>query len=43
MAQEQSRAQQLVGGIAPKPAELTDEVLFGESGPAPASRRAIAA
>ncbi|MEU2612601.1 carboxymuconolactone decarboxylase family protein [Micromonospora sp. NPDC007271] len=30
MAQEQSRAQQLVGDIAPKLAELTDEVLFGD-------------
>ena len=27
---EQSRAQQLVGRIAPKLAELTDEVLFGD-------------
>jgi 4-carboxymuconolactone decarboxylase len=30
MAQEQSRAQQLVGDIAPKLAELTDDVLFGD-------------
>ena len=30
MVQEQSRAQQLVGDIAPKLAELTDEVLFGD-------------
>jgi alkylhydroperoxidase/carboxymuconolactone decarboxylase family protein YurZ len=30
MTEEQSRAQQLVGGIAPKLAELTDEVLFGD-------------
>ncbi len=30
MAQEQSCAQQLVGDIAPKLAELTDEVLFGD-------------
>jgi 4-carboxymuconolactone decarboxylase len=30
MAQEQSRAQQLMGDIAPKLAELTDEVLFGD-------------
>jgi 4-carboxymuconolactone decarboxylase len=30
MTQEQSRAQQLVGDIAPKLAELTDEVLFGD-------------
>jgi 4-carboxymuconolactone decarboxylase len=30
MAEEQSRAQQLVGDIAPKLAELTDEVLFGD-------------
>lgn len=30
MAQEKSRAQQLVGDIAPKLAELTDEVLFGD-------------
>jgi 4-carboxymuconolactone decarboxylase len=30
MAEQQSRAQQLVGGIAPKLAELTDEVLFGD-------------
>ena len=30
MAEQQSRAQQLVGDIAPKLAELTDEVLFGD-------------
>jgi 4-carboxymuconolactone decarboxylase len=30
MTEQQSRAQQLVGGIAPKLAELTDEVLFGD-------------
>lgn len=30
MSQEPSRAQQLVGDIAPKLAELTDEVLFGD-------------
>jgi 4-carboxymuconolactone decarboxylase len=30
MAQEKSRAQQLVGDIAPKLAELTDDVLFGD-------------
>lgn len=30
MAPEKSRAQQLVGDIAPKLAELTDEVLFGD-------------
>lgn len=30
MAQEKSRAQQLVGDVAPKLAELTDEVLFGD-------------
>ena len=30
MAQDQSRAQQHVGGIAPKLAELTDDVLFGD-------------
>jgi 4-carboxymuconolactone decarboxylase len=30
MAEQQSRAQQLVGGIAPKLAELTDQVLFGD-------------
>jgi len=30
MAEKQSRAQQLVGGVAPKLAELTDEVLFGD-------------
>lgn len=30
MANEQSRAQQLMGDIAPKLAELTDEVLFGD-------------
>ena len=30
MAHEESRAQQLVGDIAPKLAELTDEVLFGD-------------
>ncbi|HEY6686207.1 MAG TPA: carboxymuconolactone decarboxylase family protein, partial [Propionibacteriaceae bacterium] len=30
MAQEQSRAQQLMGDIAPKLAQLTDDVLFGD-------------
>jgi 4-carboxymuconolactone decarboxylase len=30
MAEQQSRAQQLVGDVAPKLAELTDEVLFGD-------------
>ena len=30
MAQEKSRAQQLMGDIAPKLAELTDGVLFGD-------------
>ncbi len=30
MAEEQSRAQQLMGDVAPKLAELTDEVLFGD-------------
>lgn len=30
MSQEQSTAQQLVGDIAPKLAELTDDVLFGD-------------
>lgn len=30
MAEEKSRAQQLVGDVAPKLAELTDEVLFGD-------------
>lgn len=30
MAEQQSRAQQLVGDIAPKLAALTDEVLFGD-------------
>jgi 4-carboxymuconolactone decarboxylase len=30
MADQPSRAQQLVGDIAPKLAELTDEVLFGD-------------
>jgi len=30
MADQQSRAQKLVGDIAPKLAELTDEVLFGD-------------
>jgi 4-carboxymuconolactone decarboxylase len=30
MAELQSRAQQLVGDVAPKLAELTDEVLFGD-------------
>ena len=30
MSEESSRAQQLVGDIAPKLAELTDEVLFGD-------------
>jgi 4-carboxymuconolactone decarboxylase len=29
-SKEQSRAQQLVGDFAPKLAELTDEVLFGD-------------
>jgi 4-carboxymuconolactone decarboxylase len=29
-AQQQSRAQQLLGDIAPKLAELTDDVLFGD-------------
>jgi 4-carboxymuconolactone decarboxylase len=30
MAEQQSRAQQLVGDVAPKLAELTDDVLFGD-------------
>jgi 4-carboxymuconolactone decarboxylase len=30
MAEKESRAQQLVGDVAPKLAELTDEVLFGD-------------
>lgn len=30
MTQNQSRAQQLVGDVAPKLAELTDDVLFGD-------------
>ncbi|MGV1010660.1 MAG: carboxymuconolactone decarboxylase family protein [Dermatophilaceae bacterium] len=30
MTSEKSRAQQLVGDVAPKLAELTDEVLFGD-------------
>ena len=30
MAEQRSRAQQLVGDIAPKLAELTDDVLFGD-------------
>jgi 4-carboxymuconolactone decarboxylase len=30
MTEQKSRAQQLVGGVAPKLAELTDEVLFGD-------------
>jgi len=30
MAQERSRAQQLMGDIAPKLADLTDDVLFGD-------------
>jgi 4-carboxymuconolactone decarboxylase len=30
MTEEKSRAQQLVGDITPKLAELTDEVLFGD-------------
>lgn len=30
MSEEKSRAQQLVGDVAPKLAELTDEVLFGD-------------
>ena len=30
MAEQRSRAQQLVGDVAPKLAELTDEVLFGD-------------
>ncbi len=29
MAEQRSRAQELVGDVAPKLAELTDEVLFG--------------
>lgn len=45
MAQEKSRAQQLVGDIAPKLAELTDEVLFGDvwarSGLSPRDRSLI--
>jgi len=30
MSQEPSRAQQLMGDVAPKLAELTDDVLFGD-------------
>lgn len=30
MSEKKSRAQQLVGDVAPKLAELTDEVLFGD-------------
>jgi 4-carboxymuconolactone decarboxylase len=30
MAEERSRAQQLMGDVAPKLAELTDDVLFGD-------------
>ena len=30
MTEQKSRAQQLVGDVAPKLAELTDEVLFGD-------------
>src|SRR6478672_12816407 len=30
MTEERSRAQQLMGDLAPKLAELTDEVLFGD-------------
>lgn len=30
MTEQKSRAQQLVGEVAPKLAELTDEVLFGD-------------
>jgi 4-carboxymuconolactone decarboxylase len=30
MTEKQSRAQQLMGDLAPKLAELTDEVLFGD-------------
>ena len=30
MAPERSRAQELMGDLAPKLAELTDEVLFGD-------------
>lgn len=30
MTEQRSRAQQLVGDVAPKLAELTDEVLFGD-------------
>jgi 4-carboxymuconolactone decarboxylase len=30
VAEQQSRAQQLVGDVAPKLAELTDDVLFGD-------------
>jgi 4-carboxymuconolactone decarboxylase len=43
MAKEQSRAQQLVGDIAPKLAELTDEVLFGDVWARPASHCGTAA
>jgi 4-carboxymuconolactone decarboxylase len=39
MAQEPSRAQQLVGDIAPKLAELTDQVLFGDVWARPALSR----
>lgn len=30
MTEQKTRAQQLVGDVAPKLAELTDEVLFGD-------------
>lgn len=30
MTQESSRAQQLLGGLAPKMVQLTDDVLFGD-------------
>ena len=30
MAEEKTRAQQLVGDVVPRLAELTDEVLFGD-------------
>lgn len=43
MTQDKSRAQQLVGDIAPKLAELTDDVLFGDVWARPSSQRGIAA
>jgi hypothetical protein len=40
---EPSVAQRLIGDFAPKLVELTDDVLFGASGPDPSWPRGIAA